>query len=104
MNLEIIPYKNHPCALKVFNINGNRAGQEEFGYLKDGPDFMELDGYLKHGCTDCLFECYPYDENLEIVHIYQLSREEYDDVCNSLKKILHVGPCKRCVIDFMTWE
>ena len=79
------------CALEKFNINGIQAYYEDFGTKKD----INPNGAEPYGCGDMEFIPKPYTQ--EILDKYQITTDDYNEVCNKLKDELSFGYCGWCI-------
>ncbi len=92
MKIKIKPYRALPCALETFTINGIHADLNEFGSMND--EGSEYAG--NYACRDMRFT--KYDEPLEgLLKKYNITREEYDEICEELDRELCVGSCGWCI-------
>lgn len=85
MQLEIIPMKYPPCKLRIFTINGKESNVDNFGHC--GTD----------GDGTCIHTFTPYeipDHNL--LEKYEISKEEYREICEKLKDKLYINGCGWC--------
>jgi len=92
MKLVMIPYGALPCSLKVFTINGQDADKTDFGSQKDtGREYAE-----DYACGNNEF--IPYEvPDIRVLERYNITREEYDEICQELCTVCHVGTCGWCV-------
>ena len=95
MTYEMTPYSNHPCLLKTFIINGIKASRNEFGYDSSSRSIEDL---MRSGCTNHKFDTIPYDHNEETASKYNLTKDEYEKICEDLKSLLSIGCCFRCIL------
>ena len=91
MDLIVIPYEYSPCTLKTFLINGKEAEQDDFGHGKD----------LNPECASpfcCACWMYKSDKRKARTAMkkYNITKEEFLDICNILEKTLDVGECGYC--------
>lgn len=91
MELIIKPYHGLPCSLREFTINGKDADSTDFGDVWD-HDTANAEPY---GCGNMYFE--PKNPTKEVLNKYNITKEEYYNICNELEDKLHVGGCGWCV-------
>jgi len=90
MKLELEIY-NAMCATSIFVINGINADQEDFGTQGDNdPDEAE-----PYGCGNMVFE--RVSPSSEVLKKYNITKEEYSEVCDKLEAGLSFGECGWCV-------
>lgn len=91
MEVIIERFEYMPCELKIFTINGKKANKNDFGEIsthgKSDEDFCE--------CVDMYFESNPPME--KVLNKYNITEEEYYNICNKLEDELYVGDCEWCV-------
>lgn len=97
MMYEMTPYSNHPCLLKTFIINGIKASRDEFGYGYDSSS-KGIEDLMRFGCANRKFDTIPYNHNEETVSKYNLTKDEYEKICEDLKSLLSIGCCFRCIL------
>ena len=91
MELVIKPFRSLPCSLEVFTINGKGADQYDFGDIYD----HDIESAEPYACADMHF-----DQKLptkKVLDKYNLTKEEYYNICNELKCKLCVGRCGWCI-------
>ena len=91
MELVIKPFDALPCRLEIFTINGKTASQDDFGDMYD-HDAESADEYA---CADMQFDSKPPTK--EVLDRYNITEEEYYNICNELEGELYVGSCGWCV-------
>lgn len=91
MELIIKPFNALPCNLKVFIVNGNEAELKDFGEVYDHDE----ESAEPYGCGDMYFE--PKSPTKEVLDKYNITEEEYYNICNELEDKLHVGGCGWCI-------
>lgn len=91
MELIIEPLHACPCELEIFTINGKHANRIDFGDTYDHDTENEEPG----GCGDMYFE--PRSPAIEVLDRYNITEEEYYNICNELEDKLRVGSCGWCV-------
>ena len=89
MKLELKIY-GCSCETEVFRINGIVADYEDFGDKQD-IDCMNAPDY---GCANMRF--IPHEPTEEILNKYDITTDEYTEVCNELKDGLSFGSCGCC--------
>ena len=94
MELVIEPFYALPCELEVFTINGKKADSFDFGMTSDHKEDYD-DELAVYCCYDVYFESEPPTE--EVLHKYNITEEEYYDICHELENKLHVGSCGWCI-------
>lgn len=79
------------CSTEVFTINGIRADSCDFGDQCDrAPELAE-----DYACYDMRFERIP--ATAEVLAKYQITNDEYDEICEKLESELSFGNCGWCV-------
>lgn len=91
MELVIKPFHSLPCHLEVFTINGKDADKDDFGVIFDHNEEIRE----PYGCGDMYFDSKPPTE--EVLNLYDITEEEYYNICNELELKLCVGSCGWCV-------
>ena len=91
MELVIKPIRSLPCSLEVFTINGNSANQYDFGDIYD----HDIERAEPYACADMHFGQKPPTK--KVLDKYNLTKEEYYNICNELKCKLCVGRCGWCI-------
>ena len=91
MKLIIKPYRVFPCCLDIFSINGKDAEQEDFGKVYD----HDKESTRPYGCGNMYFE--PKPPTKVVLDKYNITEEEYYNICNELENKLCVGSCGWCV-------
>ena len=91
MELIIKHFHSLPCRLEVFTINGNGADQDDFGDMYD----HDAESAEPYACADMHFE--PKPPTKEVLDKYNITEEEYYNICNELECKLCVGGCGWCV-------
>lgn len=91
MELIIEPFNALPCNLQVFIINGKEANQNDFGEAYDHDE----ENAESYGCGNTYFE--PKSPTKEVLDKYNITEEEYYNICNELEDKLHVGGCGWCI-------
>ena len=91
MNLKIKTY-GALCSLEIFTINGIDADYEDFGDKYDhSPE--TADAYC---CGDMRFD--PFDNvNWPILKKYNITEDEYFEICSKLENELSWGSCGWCL-------
>lgn len=79
------------CELEKFEINGIRAEWKEFGDKFDA----DSENAEPYGCGNMIFV--PKPPSTEILKKYDITAEEYDNICNELQEGLSFGCCGWCV-------
>lgn len=90
MKIELSFYTSL-CGPKSFTINGINSNYEDFGVYKD----FNPGNAPEYGCGDRRFDPYVDATNV-ILKKYQITKEEYYEVCQELKDKLHFGMCSLC--------
>lgn len=85
MELKIKTHHALPCRTEVFTINGKSAEQNDFG---DTYDHHHEDAE-PYACADMHFD--PKPPTKEVLNRYNITEEEYYNICNELE-------CKLCVV------
>lgn len=79
------------CELEEFNINGIQADYEDFGTKKDtDPENAE-----PYSCGN--MEFLPKPPTQEVLDKYNITTDDYIEVCNKLTDELSFGCCGWCV-------
>lgn len=91
MELVVKPFHSLPCRLEVFTINGKTADQDDFGDTFDHNEEIRQ----PYGCGDMHFAPKPPTE--EVLNRYNITEEEYYNICNELECKLRVGGCGWCI-------
>lgn len=92
MEVVIKPFYALPCACKVFTINGKRADISDFGHMRD-TNFSKAEPY-GCGCMRFIADSHKIDE---AVKTYNITTDEFNEICNILEAKLFVGKCNWCV-------
>lgn len=79
------------CATKVFEINGIKADSDDFGYMCD----VDPDNAEPYGCGDMRFVPKPPSD--DVLKEYNITKEEYNEICAELEEKLSFGCCGWCV-------
>ena len=93
MEVVIEPMEALPCSLEVFTINGKTANQDDFGDTYD-HDTESIEEY-EYACADMQFD--PKPPTKEVLDKYNITEEEYYNICNELECKLCVGSCGWCI-------
>lgn len=91
MELKIKTYHALPCRTEVFIINGMNAEQNDFGDTYD----HDAESAEPYACADMRFDRKPPTK--EVLDRYNITEEEYYNICNELEYELHVGGCGWCI-------
>lgn len=91
MELVIEILKGCPCQLKTFLINGVQGYQHDFGYSWDDGE----SAYPYYFCKNRHFK--PIKPSDRVLNRYNITKEEYNTICQELTRKLHVGSCARCI-------
>ena len=88
MDVKIEISDTFPCWPNVFAINGVDAKVYDFGGTKT---------YFRHDICDCCNDFTPYEVPREnVFEKYQISKDEYDEICEMLQDKLCVRSCGWC--------
>ena len=79
------------CKPSVFEINGRQADYEDFGVQID----INPDPQNPYGCGNMTFTRYTVPL-LGVKEKYNITDEEYNEVCNALEEKLSWGSCGWC--------
>ena len=90
MELIIKPFHALPCELEIFTINDKSADSSDFGDTFD-HDIVRAEPYI---CGDMYFE--PKPPTKEVLDKYNITEQEYYNICNELEDKLRVGSCGWC--------
>ena len=91
MELVIKPFHSLPCCLEVFAINGKSADKDDFGDTFD----HHCESADEYECGDMHFDRKPPTK--EVLDKYNITEEEYYNICNELECKLCVGSCVWCI-------
>ena len=91
MKLVIKPFHSLPCHLEVFTINGKDADKDDFGDIFDHNEEIRE----PYGCGDMQFDAKPPTK--EVLDKYNITEEEYYNICSELRCELCVGSCGWCI-------
>ena len=91
MELVIKPFHSLPCRLEVFTINGMGADQDDFGEVCD----HDMESAEPYACAEMQFDSKPPTK--EVLGKYNITEEEYYNICNELECELCVGSCGWCI-------
>lgn len=91
MELNIKPFHALPCRTEVFIINGMNADQDDFGDTYD----HDAESAEPYACADMHFDTNPPTK--EVLDRYNITEEEYYNICNELEDKLYVGSCGWCI-------
>lgn len=91
MEVIIEPFSGLPCELEIFTINGKKANSMDFGDTYD----HDTENAEPYSCGDTYFDSKPPTK--EVLDKYNITKEEYYNICNKLEDKLHVGCCGWCV-------
>jgi len=78
------------CHMKLFRINEKSADENDFGSRSD----KDVENAGDYCCGNMTFERNP--SNKEILNKYNITEEEYQEICGKLEKELSFGDCGRC--------
>lgn len=89
--MEIITnMSKYSCTLTEFKINGKEADVDDFGYTEDlSPETAPI-----YGCGNRCFV--PIVSTNKVLYKYDISINEYLQVCDRLCEVLHIGECCLC--------
>ena len=94
LDFKIKNYEALPCSLKIFTINGQEAYEHDFGH-----SFID-DSYepIEYGCSYRGWERTDDEDHInETMKKYNITRKEFNEICDKLEYILTIGPCGWCV-------
>lgn len=91
MELSIKVFQALPCELETFIINGKKANSEDFGEVYD----HNKENKESYGCGNMYFESIPSTK--EVLDKYNITKEEYDKICDELEDKLFIGRCGWCI-------
>lgn len=91
MELNIEHFDLPRCEFRVFEINGIKADEEDFGHGCDRDPF-NAEPYC---CKDYEFIANRLPKQ-EILDKYHITKEEYLEICDKLEHELCVGECQWC--------
>ena len=90
MKLICEPYSSY-CALREFSINNVEADYSDFGEKEDlRPDLAD-----NYGCGNMTFT--PKLPTQLILDKYNISVDEYKEICEQLEEKLSFGYCGLCI-------
>ena len=88
LELEIFDFL---CAARKFKINKVKANVNDFGNTLDhSPGHAE-----SYGCGNMRFV--PNKPTKKVLEKYDITKEEYQEVCDKLEKGLSFGKCGWCI-------
>ena len=87
----VIKACNYFCDLEKFRINGIKADIYDFGYTYDA----DSDNAPDYGCGNRIFERYPPTK--DTLEKYNITRDEYETICDELTTALSFGRCGLCI-------
>ena len=94
----IRPFKSLPCRPNEFKVKGKDAVLSEFGAEDKGkPSECKSEQIKKWGCPNRTFKTKPYAENKQVADNYNLTEDEYNELCKALEDVFSVGTCAWCV-------
>lgn len=88
MKLELMRDEYEPCTPKVFTINGIYADPDDFG---------EVDKILGYYCCESRKFIGFEEPPTGILKKYNITEEEFFEICDELKDVLKVKSCSMCV-------
>lgn len=91
MELIIKPFRGLPCELETFTINGKDADSRDFGDTYD----HDTESAEPYSCGNMYFE--PKNLIKGVLDKYNITEEEYYNICNELENKLCIGSCGWCV-------
>ena len=78
------------CSLEIFTINGIKADERDFGEQYDAdPDNAD-----EYACANMKF--FPKLPTSEVLKKYNITVDEYKEICEKLDKELSFGECGWC--------
>ena len=89
-----IIFINTDCLIRAahyIQINGVQGYQHDFGYNWDDGE----SNYPYYFCKDRYFK--PIKPSDRVLNRYNITKEEYNTICQELTRKLHVGSCGRCI-------
>lgn len=94
---EIKRYASLPCELVTFEIDGEKADKDWFGYFDE--EYCSDNDRDSYNCCGKYFACYSEDKvraNLPEKFQY-LTDHDIEEICNSLESTLSIGDCGWCL-------
>lgn len=91
MEVVIKHYKDLPCELEVFTINGIKADRDDFGFLVG-----YCGEYEDYSCSNRVFVINESKKE-ETMLKYRLTEVEYDMVCSELRSECYIDECNYCI-------
>lgn len=88
MKLELEKDKYEPCAPKIFKVNDIYADPDDFG---------EVDKILGYYCCESRKFIGFEEPPAGILGKYQITEDEFFEICDELRDILRVKDCSMCV-------
>lgn len=96
--IEVKASFSMPCHPAWLRIKGQEATLSEFGYwIKGNKEECTQSDIKNWGCYQRRFETFPIRENQETLDKYNLSEDEYEEICDKLEEEFNVGTCGWCV-------
>ena len=92
LKLVMEPYEALPCSLKVFTINGQDANVSDFVDTIDDDSANAP----QWGCGNRCFHA-NLKLALKTMKTYNLTLEQFIEICEKLEDVLHVGSCGWCI-------
>lgn len=84
-----------PCEVNVFTINGKGAYVDDFGYSEDSSIPVNVDD--AYVCQNRRFIPY-YDRPIDgMLDEYNITLDEYNQICDMLEDKLYIGSCGLCL-------
>ena len=78
------------CGCHDFIVKGKEADLDDFGSMMD----FSPEEAPEYGCGDKGFEYHPASP--EVLEKYEITEDEYYDICVCLEENLHMGSCGLC--------
>ena len=94
---EVKPFSALPCRTYSFKVKGMDAALSDFGDYVDG-DKSKCDNphIIECGCYERYFKSKPYTENKRMADLYNLTEDEYNELCKALEEVFDIGTCGWC--------
>ena len=95
---EVKPFSALPCRPYSFKIKGAAASLDDFGdYVEGDKNECEDLDIVNWGCYKKYFKTKPYADNKRVAKAYNLTENEYNELCKVLEDVFAIGTCGWCV-------
>lgn len=87
MVFDFKTYKDLPCEIEVFRVNGVRAELDDFCILVVDQS---------QGCFCNIRGIYPFSPKDSVLNKYKISHEEYQEILSRIESSFDYGHCSWC--------